>query len=364
VGAGGGGGGPPRPPPPARPRPAGCGPPPERARGRVGLRPPGPPADEVTGALPQVFTIIGSVVAPTTLLTALLLYFGRLHAQGLFRYLRVPSTVLDLTPEDYLVRSADGLFVPLTVAAALVAVTCWGHRLLVGVTSDSRRAGVTRVLAPTAAVVGTASVCFAVIAMIVRDTAFPDFPEVGGLSLAIGVLLLAYAVRLIRILAIARRPGLRSRTSSGVVAEWTAIFLLVGVGVFWAVNGYAIGVGTGRGQQIASELGDAPDVVLYSEKSLSLDLPGVREVPCDDAEAAYGFRYEGLKFVLQSGDQYLFLPAGGATRTVPRSWCRVVTPYVWSSVPPAPSLPRPRVERRRSARGGECGDQCGVRPAG
>ena len=58
--------------------------------------------------LPQVVKIIGSVVAPTTLLTALLLYFGRRHAQGLFRVLRVPFTVFELTPQDYLIRSADG----------------------------------------------------------------------------------------------------------------------------------------------------------------------------------------------------------------------------------------------------------------
>ena len=43
------------------------------------------------------------------MLTGLLFYFGRLHITGFFRHLRVNFTVLDLTPNDYLIRSADGL---------------------------------------------------------------------------------------------------------------------------------------------------------------------------------------------------------------------------------------------------------------
>ena len=66
---------------------------------------------------PALFKVSGAVLGSTTVLTGLLFYFGRLHITGFFRYLRVNFTVLDLTPNDYLIRSADGLFVPLTTAA-------------------------------------------------------------------------------------------------------------------------------------------------------------------------------------------------------------------------------------------------------
>ena len=69
------------------------------------------------GGATRVFKIVGAIVAPTTLLTGLMFYFGRLHITGMFRYLGVNFTVLDLTFQDYLIRSADGLFVPLAVAA-------------------------------------------------------------------------------------------------------------------------------------------------------------------------------------------------------------------------------------------------------
>ncbi|MGE5290852.1 MAG: hypothetical protein ACM3ML_27395, partial [Micromonosporaceae bacterium] len=52
--------------------------------------------------------------------------------------------------------------------------------------------------------------------------------------------------------------------------------------------------------------------------------PGVREVRCRGLQAAYRFRYDGLKLVLQSGDQYLFVPAAwtpanGVAILIPRS---------------------------------------------
>ena len=48
--------------------------------------------------------------------------------------------------------------------------------------------------------------------------------------------------------------------------------------------------------------------MIYSQKDLSLSAPGIRRIRCRDPQAAYQFRYDGLKLVLQSGDLYLFLP--------------------------------------------------------
>jgi hypothetical protein len=65
-------------------------------------------------------------------------------------------------------------------------------------------------------------------------------------------------------------------------------------------------------------------VVAYSEKRLILQSPGVREVDCHDPDAAYRFRYDGLKLVLQAGNQYFLLPAAwtrtnGAAIVLPRA---------------------------------------------
>jgi hypothetical protein len=275
-------------------------------------------------ALPQALRVVGSVVAPTTLLTGLLIYFGRLHATAMFAYFGVHFTVLDLTVPDFLVRSADGLPLPMATILAVALVVLWSHRLLVRVLSRPVQRRVLRIAAPGAAVGGTV-----LVALAVADTlglrSFTAVPEARGLALAAGVLLLAYAVRLMRLLG--ARDGTRHGPQPAmqtVVAEWAVVFILVSVGLFWAVGSYAVGVGTGRAQQIAASLDSMPDVAVFSEKDLGLDGPGIRRTACTKSDAAYRVRYDGLRIVQQSGGNYLLLPVGwnpdnGPAFLIPRS---------------------------------------------
>jgi hypothetical protein len=277
--------------------------------------------DEPAEALPRVLKIAGAVLAPTTVLTGLLFYFGRLHVTGFFRYFRVNYTVLDLTANDYLVRSADGLFVPLTEVALVGLVGLWLNRLLTERLPPGPRRRALRALAPAATGLGALLLGVALLELFAGRRLFTARPEAAGLCLAAGVLLLTYGAHLLRTAA-PRRPG-RTTTGTGVLAEWGCAFLLVTIGLFWAVGSYAIGVGTGRAEETQAGLSTAADAVLYSEKSLRLAVAGVTEVRCADPDAAYRFRYDGLKLVLQAGDQYLLVPvswtrANGTAVLIPR----------------------------------------------
>ena len=137
-----------------------------------------------------------------------------------------------------------------------------------------------------------------------------------------GVLLLASVSPLLRL----RHPEEEHEPPPTLVAvgEWVACFLLVSVGLFWAAGDYSAAVGTRRGAEVAAVLPRSPDVVVFSEKSLRVRLEGVEEKKCEEAESAYGFRYDGLKLVMQARDRYLFLPANwtpgaGPALVVPRS---------------------------------------------
>src|SRR6478609_9740691 len=80
--------------------------------------PDAPPEDlAATEALPRLFKVFGGIIAPTSLLTGLLFYFGRSRAAGYYRYFHVNSTVLDLSTNDYLFSGVDGLFVPIAVSS-------------------------------------------------------------------------------------------------------------------------------------------------------------------------------------------------------------------------------------------------------
>jgi hypothetical protein len=294
----------------------------ERAQGGVSTN--SVPID-VAVALPQVLKVVGSVVAPTTLLTALMYYFGLLHAAGFLWYLGAQVDVLDLTIHDYLFRSVDGLIPPLLAVAGTGLVALWAHEVLLKALPAGSRRTVLHVLTPSAASAGLVLVSLA-IADFLGAAVFAAFPVARGLSLAIGVLLLAYAAQLLRLLTGKQRLGQVPGRAPvvGAVAEWSMIFILVSIGLFWAVGSYAIDVGTGRARQLEASLPRLSGVVVYSDKRLSLQAPGIRELACQDPDAAYRFRYEGLKLVQRSGNQYLLLPTGwrhgnGTAILLPRS---------------------------------------------
>jgi hypothetical protein len=292
-----------QPPDPRRERPAGGA---------------GEPDRSPFEGLPQLTRLLGTIVAPTTLLTALLFYFGFSHAYWYYDYFGVNATLLGLTTRDYVQKSLDGLFVPMLVVACAGLLLLWGHALVRARLGAGARPGVLRVLVPAVAATGLVLVATALVSVFV---ATPLSRRLVGtpLALAAGVLLLVYAVHLWRLTG-----GSAPRALWVAVAEWAGVFVLVGLSLTWAASDYSASVALTRARRTVAQLPTYPSVVVYSERNLSLRAPGVRETRCGDPEAAYRYRYEGLTLVLQSGDQYLFLPrrwtpADGVALLIPRS---------------------------------------------
>lgn len=282
----------------------------EPTQGSGSVRRPATPAEPSAGLPPQLARILGAVVAPATFLSALLYYFGWSHAYWFCNYFGVNSTVLGFTTTDYLMRSVDALFVPLTVVGAAAMAAAWGHSLLHSRLADGSRPRVLARILRAMAIAGGALFLGGFISALTPTVLTGRLAGVAApLCLGGGVLLLTYAAYLRRLIASPRGADGDSRRWATVV-EWLVVFVLVGLSLFWAATDYSAAVGTSRAMDFVARMPGYPDVVLYSERSLSLVAPGVRETRCRDAQAAYRFRYDGLKLVLESGGQYLFLPAG------------------------------------------------------
>ncbi|MDQ7907603.1 hypothetical protein RB614_24075 [Phytohabitans sp. ZYX-F-186] len=276
--------------------------------------PAGQPDEPPTSGLSQLARILGAIISPTTVLTALFYYFGWMFSYWFFDYFGVNSTLLGLTTSDYLIRSVDGLFVPMTVLGCFGLVALWGHRILRARITATVRPGVARVGIPVLAGAGLALVVAGLVSVFTA-TVLDRYVAAAPLSLAGGVLLLKYVVSLRRILP---RPAAPPAGEAGdtrpsgaawaAAAEWAAVLVLVGASLFWAATDYSGAVGRTRACQFAQELPTYPTAVLYSERSLNLHAAGVHETRCPDTDAAYRFRYDGLKLMLQSSNQYLFLP--------------------------------------------------------
>jgi hypothetical protein len=255
-----------------------------------------------------VLKIAGSVLAPLTVLTALMYYFGLVHAYHFFGTFGVDYTVFGLTTQDYLTRSADGLFVPMTLAAGAALLLLWTYRLLSPRVDHARREAVSPAAVVVLTVLGGVLVVVAVRG--IRDPmAYVDHPGLPGLALSFAVLSLMAAVRLMRWLGQRRRPEAHPPESfSFLAAEWSAAFVLVSAGLFWAAGDWSTAVGSGRGQDVLQALPRWPDVVVYTHERLHLQNLGVHEVRCRGTEATSVYRYDGLHLIFQAGDQYLLLP--------------------------------------------------------
>ncbi|HWM06681.1 MAG TPA: hypothetical protein VNP92_30455 [Actinophytocola sp.] len=308
-----------------RPAPPPVGPPRRHVR-RGGLRPPPesepepPPAEDTEegadSGMSRAFRVIAAVVANTTLFTSLLYYFGLVFTQVFFAHFRVHYTLLSQPADEILGRGVDGLFLPLSGIAGAVLVVALVIRLLKVRLSARSWSNLLRYGTPVAGVLGVVCLVVAVPASL-DPGSFSDYPGLPGFGAAIGVVLLVLAWR--------RWNSAAGPITRGVaVVESVITFLLVSIGLFWAVGDYSASVGDRRGYETEARIPAMPSVVVYSALGLNLAGDGVRETQCTQPEAAYKYRYDGLKLLLQSGGQYVFLPAtwrttSGSAFVVPRT---------------------------------------------
>jgi hypothetical protein len=264
----------------------------------------------------RAFKVIAAVVANTTLFTSLLYFFGLVATQVFFAHFRVHYTLLGQTADEILGRGVDGLFVPLSGLAGAVLAGALVFRLLRVRLSDRGWANLLRYGTPVAGVVGVGCLAVAVPAAL-DPGSFSAYPGLPGLGFALGVVLLVLAWR-------RWNPG-PGRSFRGVaVVETVLTFLLVSIGLFWAVGDYSASVGVRRGYEVEARVPAMPSVVVYSAQGLNLAGDGVRQTRCAQPDAAYKYRYDGLKLLLQSGGQYVFLPAtwrwtSGSAFVIPRT---------------------------------------------
>ena len=266
----------------------------------------------------SVLQTVGSVVAPTTLLTALLLYFGWAYTSAYFKYFGLDWSLVRLTTQDYITSSVLVLVKPMAVAFSAGLLIVWVHarlkaRLFTGPEARRRLRWAARVSGVCGFVlfgIGLRGIFF------VEDQA--QFSLRYPLSLGTGAVLLAYGSRL-QARSGRNRGGMSDIRSTGLL-EVTVAFFLVALSLFIAATNYAADVGPDK----ARELVLSPEAVLYSKEPLYLEAPGVRETSCGEGAGGYRFRYDGLFLLIQSGGHYFFLPttwspADGVAVVVPES---------------------------------------------
>ncbi len=293
---------------------------------------------QVAELVPKAMDLIGKVIAPTTLLVALLYYFGWVRTNALYLYFGIDQSVLGFSLQDYLLRSAATAFASARWLLILSLAAVWGH-IGLGRLMKSRLASRHTWLALWPArlilAVGVLLVLGSDIAVRFgpyRWIRFLYYPLVW----TAGVVLIAYGVRLYaqrrKAEAALRRaeaeadkpadkggqgalpqPAQSEAPESGISRglyqlSWGLVIAILFAGLFWIVADYAQLVGRQQAEQTAAGLTRVPSVIVYSRDPLSLEVPGVTEVEVSGGQSVYRYRYTGLRFLVRSGEKYFLLP--------------------------------------------------------
>ncbi|WP_406031943.1 hypothetical protein OG801_26015 [Nocardioides sp. NBC_00163] len=243
-----------------------------------------------------------SFVAPVTVISGVLFYFGYVAARAQYDYFGLDVDVIGLSTRAYVMRSPQPLLTPMLVlvlgGVAVVALHHWVRR-------QSTEPWFGRLVT---IVLGVGLVLLAAGTLLLAG-----FSIVGGWAyyalvtpvlLGGGAALVAYALRL--------RGG---RLEPRIVLLWVGVAACV----IWATATTAQWTGRGLAMEQARNLRSLPSVVLDTRERLHVPATaGVEEVVRPDAgEDDYRFRYWKLRLLIQGDDRMFLVPdtwsAGGTT---------------------------------------------------
>ena len=243
-----------------------------------------------------------TVIAPATLLSTLLFYFGYVSSRAQYRYFGLDVDTIGLSTQDYVMRSPQALLVP------LLALSLGGAGLLLVHLAVRRhpppRSAVRGLLAVSVLAVLGGAVLIGAYAQ-VGDWA--AYPLVTPLLLAAGSGGLLYAVRL------PGAPAFLGQTDADGRALRRGVLALVLVAIvgclFWATATVAEWSGLGNGMRTARHLDRLPPVVLDTRERLFLTDGIVEETALPGEEGdRFRYRYRRLSLLIQGDDRLFLVP--------------------------------------------------------
>ncbi|TQM43062.1 hypothetical protein [Pseudonocardia cypriaca] len=272
----------------------------------------------------RLWKIVGQLVAPTTLVTVLLIYFGWVRTSVIYEVFGISYSTLGLTVDDLLFRSVSTTFTPVALVLLLMVVVRPAHILTVRLLrTNSFTERLVPLLVSIGGALATAIGLLGFTRVVQYSVEWPLVP----IGLGLGLLLLSYgaALRGTTRSEVAAEPASRSGAADAEVGsaggsrtpvpnghdllQRVALAAVVLLSAFWALAVFAQLNGISAAEQIARQPRSLPGVVIYASNRLHLSGPGILESPLhSDAEATYRFRYDGYRLLLRSNEKYFLLP--------------------------------------------------------
>lgn len=282
-------------------------------------------ADESKSSQFERYLSLGaSVVAPITIISALLFYFGYVSSRAQYKYFGVDVDTIGLSTQDYVMRSPQPLLVPLLVlvviAVALVAVHLWVTAWL-GRARPERARIVTHRALYIGLVILAAGITLIILYPVLAD--WPYYNLVTPIIVAVGAGVVAYSWRLVSRLP-PEPDALPSPAGSPALRRMGLVLLcvLVAATLFWSTATIAQWSGRGLARQDARHLDDLPRVILDTKERLYITDPFIKETALPASEGqTFRYRYRNLRLLIQGKDRMFLVPdawsASDSTLVVP-----------------------------------------------
>jgi hypothetical protein len=280
--------------------------------------PAGPPAPDPTRPLRVALRGITVVVAPTSLVSSLLFYFGWRRTSVQAQDMGLHESLLGFSTRDYVLRSIDPMRWPLVIGSVAAVLAIAGHLwLLDWVRTEPARARRRRLRRLTLAGEAAGALGLAAGGVVSRVNGNGRLVYLASpIVVTAGVIVAGYSLYVHRRFVAGRSRAKRPPEEGQLrlVASSLMVMLLL-LSMFWTVDRYASVKGQDLAEEIVRDLDYLPRVTIYSAKRLEIQ-PPVTESDLGaggdgDAPAAYRFRYSGLTLLFKADGKLFLRPSAG-----------------------------------------------------
>jgi hypothetical protein len=210
---------------------------------------------------------------------------------------------------DYLVGSAQVSFLPVATVLIVALMAVVFHQA-VATLLRRRTTRWAKSAVWMSACLGASLLCFAAFGLGNRSGFRTGYSALGPpIALSFGALLVAFSVHLA-----GKHLSLAKETRRALDGTWTAMLsILVAVqlvGLFWATATFADFRGRVAAQAFEVSLPLEPRAAVYAKQRLYITGPGIQLAELAGSNAAYSYRYSGLRLLVHTNNRWFLLPAG------------------------------------------------------
>ena len=246
--------------------------------------------------LSRIAEVVAVLLAPLTVVSALLLYVGWVRTRAYFGYFGVSVGLLGFSPQDFVLRSADvGLGAVVLVGMALV-VLLGLDRLFVALLDRVKSAPAQGRTCLLLAVLGLGLVVAGL------GGAIADALSANAASL-VGAGLTALGATLVL------RFGVNTRVNGGILGPATMALacLMLVLSALWALNVYARNLGEGAARDVERGASAVPIVTVYSDQPLDLSGSSIIANRLPAEEGKWHYRYAGALLLNYSNNRWFLV---------------------------------------------------------